>query len=567
MRVGVIDVNRLTRVRRTFRYQWRIFIILTFSFLAFAWWGIFNRLGSGQQLAGNDRLQRQLVILALVLLPILGVAFFKKNGFARLTLALVTSFSLFNLLPLAMVGVIVLIPRIPWSDPNIMFFVVLGALAAPIFFWDFLIAHGYVLFLSVMPFGRGKAFRNQVASSLLLWSGHWKNRDDEPVVESGERLHPSAGARYRLIIGGTWIIVAMVCLLTAGFSMINSEFMPALFNLQFARAWHMVRHFQITEPSEIVTVSEAIFHLTPAFLLGLLGLGCFAVFGYFLSQWRRENTLIFRRPILQHLTSSDVLLLRTFNDDVKDVGRGQSPWAWMVFFNAMRWTYTFEELIVNRLSYLGKVRLLDIDPKIEELTENWWLRKFLEKKWLKWSFEKGWFKKLVASQRLKKFLISILPAWWFKLPSPGGIRYYVDKPEDKSVWQEQIVKAMGTARMIVVLLGTTDSLAWEMDRIQEHNLSEKTVFVMPPIRLRKNYRARWQQFIKYLNDNGMFDTGPLKKVKPQRVRAVCVHRDIMLVLTGKRTTQLFYEAALDIATLFTVADPAQSRRMIYKYLN
>jgi hypothetical protein len=51
------------------------------------------------------------------------------------------------------------------------------------------------------------------------------------------------------------------------------------------------------------------------------------------------------------------------------------------------------------------------------------------------------------------------------------------------------------------------------------------------------------------------------------VRAVCVHRDTLLVLTGKRQTQLFYEAALDIATLFTVADPAQSRRMIYKYLN
>jgi hypothetical protein len=126
---------------------------------------------------------------------------------------------------------------------------------------------------------------------------------------------------------------------------------------------------------------------------------------------------------------------------------------------------------------------------------------------------------------------------------------------------------MRTARMIVVLPGTTESLMWKMEQIQALDLSEKTVFVMPPVGFKKNYRTRWQQFIKYLNDNGVFDTEPLKKVKPQRVRAVCVHRDILLVLTGKRQTQLFYEAALDIATLFTVADPARSRRMIYKYVN
>jgi len=99
---------------------------------------------------------------------------------------------------------------------------------------------------------------------------------------------------------------------------------------------------------------------------------------------------VFRRPILQHLTASDVLLLRTFNDDVKYVGRGQTSWPWMLPFNAIKWTYTFEQLIVSRLSYLGKVRLLDIDPKTEELTENWWLKKFFEKRWLKRLSAKQW---------------------------------------------------------------------------------------------------------------------------------------------------------------------------------
>ena len=509
-----------------------------------------------------------MLIFGLVLFSILGTAFFKKTGFARLTFALITSFTLLNLFPLVVVSVIVLIPRMPWSDPKIVFFVLFGASAGSMFFWDFLIAHGYVLFLSVMPFGRRKAFRKQVVLSLLLWSGRWESRDDGPVVEPGERLHLGASttAHYRLIIGGMRIIGAIVCLLMAGFSMINLEFMPALFHLQFAKAWHMVANFQLNEPSGVVSVSEILVQTTPTILLASLGFGCFIVFGYFLSQWRRENTLIFRRPISQHLTSSDVLLLRTFHDDVKYVGRGPSPWAWMAPVQAIMWTYTFEELIVNRLRYLGKVRLLDIDPKAEELTENWWLKKSFGKKHLKWLLEIWWVKELVASQKFRRFLISIFPAVWYKLPSLGGIRYYVDNPEDKSVWQEQIVKAMCTARMIVVLLGTTESLVWEMNQIQATNLSEKTVFVMPPVTYKNNYRARWQQFIKYLNDNGVFDTDPLKKVKPQRVRAVCVHRDILLVLTGKSQTQLFYEAALDIATLFTVADRAHSRCMIYKYL-
>jgi hypothetical protein len=418
----------------------------------------------------------------------------------------------------------------------------------------------YVLFLSVTPFGRWKAFRNQVASSVLLWSGRWKSCDDGPVVETGERLHPSAGAHYRLLIGGSWIVLAIVCLPMAGFSLINSEFLPALFHLQFAKSWYMVRHFNITPPP------ESIFEITDTLLLAFLSLFCFYVFGYFWSQWRRENTLIFRRPILQHLTSSDVLLLRPFNDDVKYMGIEQSFWIWMLPFQLIVWTFTFEQLIVNRLSYLGKIRLLDIDPKTEELTETWWLKDYLEKKWLKRALEGRWLKKLIASQRLKRFLISIFPAFWYKLPSQGGIRYYVDNHEDKTIWQEQILKAMSTARMIVVLLGTTESLAWEMNQIQASSLSEKTVFVMPPVGFKKNYRARWQQFIEYLNDNGVFDTEPLKKVKAQRVLAICVHRDILLVLTGKGQRQLIYQAALDIATLFTVAEPAHARRMIYKYL-
>ncbi len=91
-------------------------------------------MGRVQQIAGNDRLQRQLLILAVVLLPILGAALFKKNKFARLTFALITFFSLLNLLPLAVLSAIFLIPQVQWSDSNAVFFVVFAALIGPAFF-------------------------------------------------------------------------------------------------------------------------------------------------------------------------------------------------------------------------------------------------------------------------------------------------------------------------------------------------------------------------------------------------------------------------------------------------
>jgi len=263
-RVGVIDLNRLTRVRGTFRPAWRIFIVITFLFLAYVWWAAFNRLEHVKQIPSDHRLQRQLVILSLILLPILGVGSFKKNGFARLTFALITSFILLNLLPLAVVSVIVLIPKVPWSDPRAVFMCVMVVLVVLMFFWQVLIVHNHVLFLSVTPFGRWKAFQNQVASIVLLWSGRWKSNDDETVVETGVKLHPSAGVHYRLIIGVGWIVLSIVCFLLFGLALTNPEFVPAIFHFEFAKAWHMVRHFQATPP-EASTVAEAIIKTTPPF--------------------------------------------------------------------------------------------------------------------------------------------------------------------------------------------------------------------------------------------------------------------------------------------------------------
>ncbi|HEU4710822.1 MAG TPA: hypothetical protein VFS76_04615 [Pyrinomonadaceae bacterium] len=94
MRVEVINVNKFARVRRTFRPGWRSFIILIFLLVVFFWWAMFNGLPHVNQIAQNEHLQLQLLVIGIVLLPILGIACFTKKGFARFTFAVIACFSL-----------------------------------------------------------------------------------------------------------------------------------------------------------------------------------------------------------------------------------------------------------------------------------------------------------------------------------------------------------------------------------------------------------------------------------------------------------------------------------------
>lgn len=313
----------------------------------------------------------------------------------------------------------------------------------------------------------------------------------------------------------------------------------------------MLRNLQTTPPGPSWDTfgAELLVGMNSVFV-ALFGVFFFFVFGYFLTQWQRENISVYRIPLLQHMTPSDVLLLRSFKDDVKFVGRAKNRF-WMMPFTIYGWSFTFEQLIVNRLQYLGKVRLLDVEHENREFLDKW---------------ESTGFDNLLDTDKLRKLLILIFPALWYKLPAKGGIRYYVDDQGDEKKWQEDVEKAMSIARMIIVVLGTTPSLKWEMDKIEHRHFSEKTVFVMPPLILKRNYRTRWQQFIDYVCETRACDKGLLEKVDPKRVLAVCVHEQALVIITGKGNSQLLYESAVDVATILTVADSSQSSKMIPKYL-
>lgn len=545
MRIGLINITKLTRVRDTFKPGWRTIVAINFLLSVFLWLAALHQLKSLSQIVDDATIRMRTLILAAVVLPPLAAALFRKNDLARLFFAVVTAF---NLATLTLVILISIYAASSMSDREQA--VAFLLLMWPFFLWVYQLVPCYVLFLSVMPFGRWKAYRQQVNYSRRLWSGQWKGLDEPQGAGAREKPYLTPGARYRLALGWAAFAVGIVTSLFSLFSLVNFEFLPAIFRLELSMAWDMLTNFQLNDGDPSDTYWTLALDATRSIGTLFLGFFWFFVFGYFWTQWQRENVLVYRRtPLLQHMTPWDLLLLRSFRDDVKYVSRKNSVWTLM--FRVYGWSFTFEQLIVNRLKYLGRVRLIDVKQQRKELLSKWGVR-----------FIAG----MVGRNRLRKLLISIFPAVWYKLPARGGVRYYIKGKRDEERWRVEIEKAMSLARVVIVLLGTTDSLTWEMRRLEQLRLSEKTLFVMPPLIRKKNYRERWRKFTDLMCEAHGCDKRLMGKVNPKRVLAVTVRENLLVIITGKRSSQRFYESALDVASILTVADSAQSGKLIPKYL-
>lgn len=563
MRIGLINVTYLTRVRETFKPGWRIFVTITFLLSVFFWLAGLHQLKSLAPLVEDETIRMRMLILAAAVLPPSAFALFRKNDFARLLLVLETivNIATISLLLLLAVALIYLNSSESLQSDAAKFFAILGGLFVITIYERYLIRPCLVLLLSLMPFGRWKAYRQQVVYSLRLWSGQWKGLEEPQEAGVGVKPYLTAGARYRLALGWVSFVLGVVINGVALLGLANEEIIPAICRLELTRAWHMIRNFQPTDPGGWL---DTALQATNSLLVLLLGFFFFFMFGYFWTQWQRENVVIYRVPLLQHMTPSDLLLLRSFSDDSKYVARNQSIWA--AIFRVYGWSFTFEQLIVNRLRYLGRVRLIDMEQDREELLRNWG-RRLIDR------VRHAGLRGLLMSAspavwyRLRKLLISVFPAVWHKLPTKGGVRYYIDAGKDEKRWQKEIEQAMSLSRVVIVLLGTSESLTWEMRRIIERpHLMEKTLFVMPPLIRKKNFRARWEQFTDFVCAAYGCERRLLEKVNPKRVLAVVVRGNTLVVISGKGNSQTFYESALDVATIFAVTDYAQSGKLIPKYL-
>lgn len=184
--IELINITNLTTVRRTFRIGWRIFISVTFLLWVYLWWMAINKVPNVTHVLTDDRLRATNIDRGSVAASCLNrrlltperfcPSYLRSDGY----LCVPFNTSLFA----CSFYLIATTPRFDRGDRIIVFafvllYVVLG--------WKYVIHRSYALLLSLIPVTRLKAYRRQVVSSLLLWSGRWKSVEATRIYEDDEK--------------------------------------------------------------------------------------------------------------------------------------------------------------------------------------------------------------------------------------------------------------------------------------------------------------------------------------------------------------------------------------------
>lgn len=367
------------------------------------------------------------------------------------------------------------------------------ALAGILGYWILFGRHLLASIQSLVPLRRWRAHRLRLALSRRLWSGEWRGEEETPhLAGAGEPQRGEWRPYVRLAWGWVALVLGIACGALAAISLSNLPLANALQHLDPGEAIRVLRTGPLDRHQELPPFHPAYSVIIPLFLLGWLGLRTFSAAW---ERWRRRTVPV-RRSAMR-ITESGVLLLRSFREEEKGVP-GRIPTLRTLPLAAHERGYTFVDLAVERLSVVGPVKLF---------------------------------------------------GWSENLPPPrGGDRYFIDR------WEEEMGRVIPLARMIVVLFGTTDSLAWELNVVREGGFLPKTVFLLPPDLSPLRARRRWTALGSFLCPEPEHRAALMKTIKPRRVLAACAHPDLLLVLVG-RQVQSAYESALDLATLFTIAGP------------
>ncbi len=97
-----------------------------------------------------------------------------------------------------------------------------------------------------------------------------------------------------------------------------------------------------------------------------------------------------------------------------------------------------------------------------------------------------------------------------KLPPIGAARDYV---EGKG-WQERVEELLKDSELIIMLIGSTDSLLWEMNKIIELEAMHKLLLVFPPSLAEKSIRKDiWNVFIKNFESSTKIKLPPFGHIK------------------------------------------------------
>jgi hypothetical protein len=131
-----------------------------------------------------------------------------------------------------------------------------------------------------------------------------------------------------------------------------------------------------------------------------------------------------------------------------------------------------------------------------------------------------------------------------QLPELGAARAYLGKDE----WQGAVQRWIGTARFIVMVVGVTDWLRWELKQILEQDRVSDLILVLPPPQLsvdQAGLKQRWDNIVTSFAGTPWH--GALLKIPVGRALALSLRTDgSVLATTGSGRLMQDYENATAI---------------------
>lgn len=491
MQIGIIRVGTLVSARGTLSLWWRIPICVTF--LAVTWFWFWAICTIATKSLDTSPVSLGVIVPLVLVTAVLVIAICRRDAYSRgvlATAAVMLGLHLVIFAPFTLHAGLQ-----PTNDadralalPGVLLSLVLG--------WS-LLRTGTALLLTLFPFRYFKPYYIQFRHSEQLWLGGRGTRHVdlmEGAKSSSFYVSNSASAlRRSMVLFGTlaWALSFV--------GIMRLDFIPALFRGDVSRVGVILTRLLKDEPGN--WNSEIRGSLLPI-LIGMLGYVLFFGFRILSERKTRALTRVELDPLSKNITSSDILFLRSFKDDVKAIAPESS------LRNLLGTRLTLEVLIVRRLEAIGRVFALGSEHPNH--------------------------------------------------PPLGATRH---TPEYG--WKREVQVCMPIARLIVIMVGSTAGVKAEMQLVKKRGHLGKCIFVMPPA-APWSCRRRWKQFVEYLTCDSEIRKLLAKRVKPDKVLAACLRDGNLLILTGD-FAQETYESAVDLGTVIAVGELNTWDEMVTKH--
>lgn len=130
-----------------------------------------------------------------------------------------------------------------------------------------------------------------------------------------------------------------------------------------------------------------------------------------------------------------------------------------------------------------------------------------------------------------------------KMPQLGAARaYYTNE-----TWQERALDLLETSRLIIMIMGKTPSVGWELERILEKRYYHKTMIIFPPADA-EGHEQRWNQFHKTLHKMTGMGFNPILEQGHCLVAIAFNNDGIPLPISSPHQVSLVYIDALNLAS-------------------